>query len=169
MTDIDEAAIRARAENTRIPNITPRGDINDLLSLLDAARRERDEAMGVIQTTNATMFAIHRDRDALRAALEPAIAHRKRAETDGVQAIMYWVCAEEYLDAAIAAVQAKEKTIERTVAQERDDVICWLNRIGDPNGLFDEEIGRHIRILARRVEEFEHVGAVERERAKEKT
>lgn len=101
--DIDEAAIRARAENTRIPNITSRGDISDLLSLLDAARRERDEARANLTALWPTLENARCDRDAFLAALERIVALDDvptlcKTDEDPVSIAR----------AAIAAVQAKK-------------------------------------------------------------
>jgi hypothetical protein len=118
MSDIDEAAIRARAETFAIAfGREEAQDLFDLLSLLDAARRERDEARVELakESADAEEWSTKcglawRDRDALRAALE------RVAATDLTHMITR-AAAFDVLENlvigtrdALAAVQAKEKT-----------------------------------------------------------
>jgi hypothetical protein len=125
VTAIDEAAIRARATTLAVAfGREEARDLSDLLSLLDAARAERDDVMAKLAAMDSECMLLYRlqlcerDRDALRAALE---------NTHGsAMALLRWVKLGgtwphelfdwrgfgydmEQADAALAAVQAKEQ------------------------------------------------------------
>ena len=128
-------------------------DLARLFATLDAARRElafvrehgQDEARFIAMHARAVRAEAERDAaearslgvEVLREAAQRAMAHRKRAESDGAASIAYHYCAVEYLDEILAAlekareagppVDVEAETVRRISAWIRD------RELGEPD------------------------------------